>query len=551
MDMSSELTPSERVVIVNTLPAARREAAVADVLPPYDLKRAMRHLRLRLGLVVTCIAIGSLVAMAISIIHKPNYTAAALLSVNQQGDDGRNGDASVDTQIAMLQSPVFVERAFNALSRDKAIGKTLSGPEDLERRLKVSQVMRSRLVSINFSAKSPETAAEIANRIAHLYVESPHMQGVQSIDDASETLSGRIAALEAQLAKVEADRQKEQAASSPATASGRASDLREEIATLKLSQSLARRSEETRQQNLALSPPIQLIALATPPARPSSLKPIFIIIPAIIFSTIFGLALALFLGSLDKRIYLPSELAETLQLSSVGVPVRRRRFGARPGRLSGHTVGYLRAIETVVTSALLLQKKPRSTLLLTASEDNDQAFDFALNFASAAAQLRRTLLIDMDPTRAQKHSFGPRDPARARGIFDILAGLCLAREAIQTIPKTRLDYIAAGHDYGPDALLLVAGDRLKQLLGELRPSYDWIMILWVPHRRRERDAACRRDGRTGHARHKSRRIDVTRCRGGVARAVMLDGARYLFRRLRPDLLSSDGRAKTLPPRELP
>lgn len=101
-----------------------------------------------------------------------------------------------------------------------------------------------------------------------------------------------------------------------------------------------------------------------------------------------------------------------------------------------------------------------------------------MNFASAAAQLRRTLLINMDPTR--KHSIGPRDSERTRGVFDILAGLCLAREAIQTIPKTRLDYIAAGRDYGPDTLPLVAGDRLRQLLGEIRPSYDWIVILGSP-----------------------------------------------------------------------
>ena len=485
MEMRPELIPSEQFVILDALSHSRPEAEGPSALPRYDLMRAMRHVRRRLGLIVICVAVGTFAALIVSIVHKPNYTAAALISVSQAEDDGtgRGSDASVDTQIAMLQSPVFIERAFDILTRDEAIRKVLLRPEDLERRLKVGQVMRSRLVSVNFSANSPRAAAEIANRIARLYVESPHLQGVQSIDDASGTLSERIGALEAALSRVEADTQNTLSDSSHMAMTVKAADLREQIASLRLSQSLARRSDETRQQALALSPPVQLIALASPPARPSSVKPILIVVPAILFSVIFGVALALFLGALDRRIYLPSELAETFRFSSiVGVPPRRRRrrFRAGFGFASAVTVGYSRAVDAVFITTLLSQKNQRSTLLFAASEENDHAFDFVLSFASAAARVRRTLLVDMDSPRRQNRLVGVGKAERERGAFDVLAGFCVARDAIQTVPETRLDYLASGRSQTADTLLLIADGGFTRLLAELRPIYDWIIVLGSP-----------------------------------------------------------------------
>ncbi len=360
MDMSSDLTRSERIVIANPTSLAHPEGYAQSEPPRYDLNRALGHVRRRFALIVICIAAGTFAALIISVFHKPTFTAAALLSVNAAADDGsgHGNDASVDTQIAMLQSPTFMDRAFSMLSRDAAIRKLLRRPEDLDRRLKVNQVMRSNLVSIDFSAGSPEMAAEIANRIARMYVEDPLLQGVRSIDDATETLSERIAALETRLARLDADGQKTPRGSSD---SEQATDLREQIATLKVSLSLARRSQETHEQALALSPPVQLIALANPPARPSSIRSILIVVPAIIFSIIFGLALALVMGALDSRIYRPSDLTDRLKFSgTVAIPVRRSGFNGRFRSTGAPSVGYLRAINSVVTSTLLLAEDSTS-----------------------------------------------------------------------------------------------------------------------------------------------------------------------------------------------
>jgi capsular polysaccharide biosynthesis protein len=445
----------------------------------YDIRRALLHLRRRLGIIIASILVGTLLSVAVTVVHKPNYTATALLAANRSGDDGtgRPDDSSIDTQIAMLQSAVFVEHAFEILSRDERLKSLVPNSVDLERRLRVNQVMRSRLIAINFTAKSPTDAADIANTIARLYVEDPLLQGAQSLDDASGTLSQQIAVLEAELRRVESDEAEQSPGAAPLV---KPSDLRDQIVALKLSQTLARRRQESSQQSLALWPPIQLAALAKPPERPTSLSSKFIIIPAVLFSAIFGVALALAIGALDKRIYLPSDLKDNFAFPYAGgVPARRRNIFLNTPPSSG--AGYLRAIDAVVTETLLLQKVQRRVILVTTSEDDDNAFEFASSVASAAARMRhRVLLVDLDATPVRHRPFGRRKPSPGPNVFDVLAGRCPASVAIQSVPETDLDYLPGGSDRGVNLLALIARGQLKQLLAQLRTGYDWIILRGPP-----------------------------------------------------------------------
>ncbi|MGB7975617.1 MAG: hypothetical protein WCF81_15000 [Roseiarcus sp.] len=341
--------------------------------------------------------------------------------------------------------------------------------------------MRSRLIAVNFTAKSPTDAADIANTIARLYVEDPLLQGAQSLDDANGTLSQQIAVLEAELKRVEGLEAKP-SASSDTAAIGKVSDLRNEIAALKLSQILARRRQESSQQSLALSPPIQLIALAKPPERPTSLSSKFIVIPAVLFSAIFGVALALVVGALDKRIYLPSDLKDNFAFPySGGIPQRGRRgVFSKPGAPSSG-VGYLRAVDAVVTETLLLQKVERRIILVTTSEADDHAFEFASSIASAAARMRqRVLLVDLNTMPPRHRPSGRRKSGPAPNVFDVLGGRCPPSVAIQSVPTTDFDYLPGGSDVGVDLLALIAFGQLKQLLAQLKPRYDWVILRGPP-----------------------------------------------------------------------
>ena len=324
--MRAEISPKSRFTALDVQPQLWRGKSKPETAPEFDLRRTWEHIQRRIAIIVISVAVGASLSVFAGVVIKPTYTATALIAVNQadDGDASRNGDASIDTQLAMLQSPLFINRAFEVLSRDDRLKVAVPQQVDLERHLKVIQQLRSRLIGLTFSAKSPSDAAEIANKIARLYVEDPYLQSADSVDDTSGTRSRLIAILEAKLQHVERG-DGQTPSSRSAAASSEASDLRDQIAALRLEQSLARRRAENRQQTLAMSPPVQLVALAEPPTRPSSVRPILIIIPATIFSTIFGAALALLLGRLDRHIYFPSDLTEKISFPcSVAIPARRR-----------------------------------------------------------------------------------------------------------------------------------------------------------------------------------------------------------------------------------
>jgi capsular polysaccharide biosynthesis protein len=482
VDMRVEMPPKSPFALLDDHTRRGPDQSTAEAAPQFDLRRAWGRIRRRLAIIVISAAVGGSLSVVASIALKPTYTATALIAVNEADDSNRSDDVSVDTQLAMLQSSVFMDHAFEALSRDDRLRAAVPQHVDLERHLKVTQELKSRLIGVAFSAKSPGDAADIANKIARLYVEDPYLQSTGSVDDASETRSRQIAVLESALQHVESQEANGQPPSTRSAAAGaEASDLRDQIEELKLDQSLARRRAENRQQTLAMSPPVQLVALAQPPTRPSSLRPLLIIIPATILSTIFGVALALLLGGLDKRIYVPSDLTEKLAFAYAGaLPAPRRRLVAAQNRGSGD-IGYLRAIDAVVTEVLLMQGAQKRTVLVTTSDEEQEASEFALVFASAAARMRRrVLLVDVDTTRSAKRQLSRRESTQGPDVFDVLAGRCPASAAIRSVLGNDLDCLPNKHESDADALALIAGGRLKHLVADLRVSYDWIVLRGPP-----------------------------------------------------------------------
>jgi Mrp family chromosome partitioning ATPase len=459
---------------------------------PLDVMRAIELVRRWVVIVIACVVAGGAISLIAPVAIGPTFTATALLAVAEVEDNasGRAADDAVDTQITILQSPIFMERAFNALSLDDRLKEAVPRLSDMERRLKIIQELRSRLIAVSFSAKSPGVAADVANTIARLYVEDPVLQGVQSVDDANRQFDLRIRTLEEQLQRAENETASKQQGVSPSSepSSAEALALRDQIASLKLSQTLAHRMQENRLQTLAMSPPVQLVALATPPTRRSSINPILIAIPGTLFSAIFGVAAAMLAGRLDKRIYSLSELIDgTGILCAGGVPRRRHRTILGRGKDPDLRLGYRRAIEAVVTETLLLKPPQRRTILVTASDVGDSSPEFARSLAAAAARLRRrVLLVDIDVTSPARRTstirgaFGHDGSASSGDIFDVLADRCPPAAAIRRLPEKNLYVLPVAQNRDADALALIASGQLKQLLAELRGEYDWIVLAGPP-----------------------------------------------------------------------
>jgi uncharacterized protein involved in exopolysaccharide biosynthesis len=450
---------------------------------PYSIGfgRAMSLVKRRLRFVLACVGLGAALAIYTSLTLLPNYTAKALIRVNEtEVLDPTRAEAAVDIQLTMLQSPAFLARVYEVAHRDAKIEKEVVRLADLERRLHVMQEMRSPLISVTFTARSPEVAAAVANLVVRTHLDDLSVQAAQGIDRTVADLEQRIAALEADLHRAAQDAARD---GSPTHASDSAADLKQQVEETTVNLALARRIEEKRREAFAMTPPARLVALAEPPQRPSSVKPILIVIPAVAASGIFGVALALFLGRIDPRIYDELDLAFEGYAPCVGaVPPR-----VRGGRLSsfadrgGERLGYARAIDAITASVLLLPRARPHTLLITSSVEDDGMATFVAGLGSAAVRLGlRVLVIDLGGVSRQERWPHRRTQDLRLGVVDVLSERCAPGEAIDRLPGSQVDCLPAGPASSYDALALIASGRLSVVVKELSSDYDCIILAAPP-----------------------------------------------------------------------
>ena len=482
VDMRVEMPPKSPFALLDNQMRRRPDQSTAEAAPQFDLRRAWGRIRRRLAIVVISAAVGGSLSVVASIALKPTYTATALIAVNEADDSNRNNDVSVDTQLAMLQSSVFMDHVFEALSRDDRLRAAVPQHVDLERHLKVTQELKSRLIGVAFSAKSPADAADIANKIARLYVEDPYLQSTGSVDDASETRSRQIAMLESALQRVE-----NQEANGQLQSSRERRRRRRGLRPARSNRGTKVRSVPGAPQGR--KPPADASHFAASAARrscPAADAP-ELSAPASDhhtcdnpFDNLWRRPGAAAWRSRQAHLC-PSDLTEKLAFAYAGVlPAPRRRLVAAQNRGS-RDIGYLRAIDAVVTEVLLMQMAQKRTVLVTTSEEEQEASEFALVFASAAARMRRrVLLVDVDTTRSTKRLSSRRESTQGPDVFDVLAGRCPASAAIRSVLGNDLDSLPNKHESDADALALIAGGRLKHLIADLRVSYDWIVLRGPP-----------------------------------------------------------------------
>jgi polysaccharide biosynthesis transport protein len=211
------------------------------------------------------------------------------------------------------------------------------------------------------------------------------------------------------------------------------------------------------------------------------MNPKMIVIPATVASTIFSFALALMLGQFDQRIYFPADLAESFAFPCAGAVPRRRGGIAARRAISRQSIGYWRAIEAVVTRTLLMQRVQGRAILITSSGRDGRGSEFALNFASSAARMgRRVLLIDLGITRASGRAARKRPAAPGPGALDVLAGRCPPSDAIVRLSEIDCDHLSVEGDGNVDLLPVLAAGRMKQILTDLKPVYDCVVLQGPP-----------------------------------------------------------------------
>lgn len=243
----------------------------------------------------------------------------------------------------------------------------------------------------------------------------------------------------------------------------------EATATRQLYEGLLRRWAEASDDS-TWAPEARLLSLAPFPERPSGHNPLLFLPPALILFSLGGASLAFVRERLDRTLRSERDVKDALGIPCIGlVPQAKLRPGARAHDLpiEAPFSAYTEAIRSVIVALRLTWPHdwPR-TVLITSSLPGEGKTTLAASLAFCVARLgRRVLLVDLD----LKH---PGALQKVVGCQSVPEPDAIG--AIQRVPGLALDVLTARR--GADPLALMADGGLLRRLGELRGSYDSIVI---------------------------------------------------------------------------
>jgi succinoglycan biosynthesis transport protein ExoP len=354
--------------------------------------------------------------------------------------------------------------------------------DELERQLKVIQERRSRVISVSFTATSPERAATVVNRIVELHVGRQTEVRRAQVSQELNRIGERVAEIEAESERTGEAMQTmlEQRLAAGLGAGKGASRLRElerEVAgNGQTYTGLLRRQMEIREQQANIAPDARVLSLATPPDRPSSPNPILFVFPALIVFSIGGSLLAVVRERLDRGLRCERDVVDALGIPCIGlVPQLPRSDLARPYHcvLNKPFTAYSEAIRSAVaTLQLAARQHAPVTVLISSSVPGEGKTTLAASIAVYAAHLgRRVLLVDFD----FRH---PSDLRQLHGKTDRSVEDLRDHPPTELIHRLRdlnLDYLPMPRS-SVDPLALFAGGHVQILMRQLRESYDCVII---------------------------------------------------------------------------
>jgi capsular exopolysaccharide synthesis family protein len=232
--------------------------------------------------------------------------------------------------------------------------------------------------------------------------------------------------------------------------------------------------EQARLAELSAAPDIRLLDLAVPPTRPVRDQLLFILVGGLLGGFGLGMALAILLDRLDKRIRYPEQVTNDLGLQILGaLPlVTNRRDGTPEPEPAAQLIESLRAVRTSLVYSHGTAGPFITTITSPGSGDGKSftALNLAMSFASAG---RRTLLIDADNRRGALHR--SLDVSRKPGLMDYLHGVATREEVVHHIAVRNIDFIPCGTRMS-SAPELLATSTMNQLVMALRTEYQAIII---------------------------------------------------------------------------
>lgn len=463
--------------------------------------------------------LGAVLAGLAGLLLQPSYMALAQFLVDSRQSSGGDGsgasagsagasfaadEAAIDTHVTVLLSDAYLRRLLPGLhaldaaasqSESQTLSQQIRGaisgmwgliktvtfigdrePTEgaevaaLRRGLRVGQERRSRIISVAYVASDPQRAAAIANLIVQSYINDLVAQRRSEAERSLAAIASQSADIQNDLAKAERELNNYRTAN-PSQPANAALEWRVTMLAQQY-EALLRRTQDITQKAMTAQPDIGVLALASPPERPASLHPLFLIPPAVIVFALLGSVIAVCLRRLDRTLHTEAEAAEALRIPCVGtIPsIVTERTRQLQYLLQLPESSYSKAIRSVLASTLASgsPENQQRTVLVASSLPGEGKSTLAWSLAVCAAHIGwRTLLINLN-----------RAGRLANESVDLLDALTSGRpftDAIQHIAAVNIDYLSA--PTSNDGLLRVlANPEIRPALQQSSQDYDFVII---------------------------------------------------------------------------
>lgn len=247
----------------------------------------------------------------------------------------------------------------------------------------------------------------------------------------------------------------------------------------RLYDSFMSRQKETEVTGDFDAPIARFTDLAQLPTIPEKPKKKLILVLVFVASLGLGMVFALLHDALNDTIKSSHDVEKNLKQRSLGFFPRApkklkeadrvRLFFNPEQRAFRESVGNIRT-----GLSLLAINRPLQVVMVTSSFPGEGKTFSSLNIGFAFGALERVLVIDADmrkPTVAEKLGL----PAYQEGLSNILAGNIKFADCVVHDEQGKVDILTAG-SIPLNPLELLAGDKLSELIADLRQHYDKIII---------------------------------------------------------------------------
>lgn len=434
-----------------------------------EFKRYIDVIKSRWRYIAAVVVIITASTLLFSLAQKPVYHGEAKVLMTAQAPGSLlaqlqfSAEKDVQTQVNLITLQPLLEQVIASESLEIT-------PEKLNKRVTVTGIVNTSLISIRVKDEDPARAAAIANALANTYVDWSRSLKRASIAAAAEQIELKLAdaSKEVQsLIGLQVDEEQLPAHQARVeSALARQSALATQLEQLRVSEQLEVGSAS-------------VVAPAVVDNEVVSPKPVRNTVLALVVGLLFGIGVAFIVDYLDDTIGSAEEASAAYGAPILGqIPVLDsasngvRSLSATNGSRTRMTESYrlLRSGLEYVNFEHNLK-----TLLVTSGLPGEGKSTVAANLAAVLSKAgNKTILLEADFLQPVTHEFF--DVGRGVGLSDALTGAIDVHKALRRPDELENLWVLTAGALPPNSSELLGSETMKRTLTSLEKWADWIIV---------------------------------------------------------------------------